>query len=216
MQPATPLQPPSLYGPGGGKKLKPSLMPAFAAKNRRAIHEALLDTLALARDLQQPLTCPPLSPETAVPANCAESAPALDIRHIDHECIHEVTTERLHCQGLASRFKGWAGQKAHPRGNFVSVWSVPKRQIKNMLMSTEGKKKLLEGEGLRMEQQMHNGMMQAINAAIEEARAKTASREELNDLYIAKECFSFVSPQEEPYTQPLDTLIERINRIIHQ
>ena len=28
----------------------------------------------------------------------AESAPAIDVGHIDHECIHEVATERLHCQ----------------------------------------------------------------------------------------------------------------------
>ena len=98
----------------------------------------------------------------------------------------------------------------------MNVWSVPKRQIGNMLTTKEGKKKLLKGEGLRKEQQMHNGMMQAINAAIErEKQAGTASREELNDLYIAKECFSFVRPQEEPCTQPLDTLIERIHYIIH-
>ncbi|CEM05642.1 unnamed protein product, partial [Vitrella brassicaformis CCMP3155] len=64
----TPLEPPLLYGPGGGQKLKPSLMAAVAGTTRRAIHEALLHTLTLARDLQQPFTCPPLSTETAVPA----------------------------------------------------------------------------------------------------------------------------------------------------
>ena len=145
----TPVEPPPLYGPGGGQKLKPSLMRAVAATTRPAIHEALLHTLTLARDLQQNFTCPPLSTETAMPAaplspslraewllekpavpckaptlwrrnggsmrllhgdmhpgnlmvtgtvGSAVSAPAIDVGHIDHECIHDVTTERLHCQ----------------------------------------------------------------------------------------------------------------------
>ncbi|CEL95744.1 unnamed protein product [Vitrella brassicaformis CCMP3155] len=116
---------------------------------------------------------------------------------------------------MAGRLRGWGLCRGVGDGLFVNTWMRGKCEMTELL-DTAGKqeervREKLVQKGLAKERETHGEIMSTILTA-----AREASEEELLDLNVAKACFTFIAPQEDPYKKPLDDLIDEIETMINR